>query len=339
MQRLGSFRSLLSRLLAALLVAGLVSGVETSAHAKTFKLASLAPAESAWGQLIEALASEVKTKTGGKVRFRLFLGGKLGDESKVAQKLGRGLDGAFFTGQGMGRILPAFRVVELPFLIESYAEADAARAAIWADLQARFEAETDHVLLGPGETGMVYLFGKSPVGSVEELREAKLWVWEGDQVASETFRVFGVSPRPLDILTVVQQLKSGGIDTVYNSPAGAVALGWTGDLSYVSGRNFAYASGGFVLTKKAWAKIPADLQPVVREVVEGYGEKIIAQAREDNQAAFDRLVGAGGGLEKVTITDEKYAELEKVGSDHWEQLAETIEATDLLAKIRAALDK
>ena len=94
MQRLGSFRSLLSRLIAALLVAGLVSGVETSALAKTFKLASLAPAESAWGQLIEALASEVKTKTGGKVRFRLFLGGKLGDESKVAQKLGRGLDGA-----------------------------------------------------------------------------------------------------------------------------------------------------------------------------------------------------------------------------------------------------
>jgi len=242
-------------------------GAAPAAEAATFRLASLAPQDSAWGKLIQEMASEVAKKTGNKVKFKLYLGGKLGDESKVTKRLGKGIDGAFFTGQGMGQLLPAFRVQELPFLVESYAEADTLRKALWPDFEAAFEKDTDHVLLGGGETGQVYLFSKQPIKDVADLRGARLWVWEGDKVASDTFAVFGVSPRPLDILTVVQQLKSGGIDTVYNSPAGAVALGWTGDLGYVTGRNLAYASGGFVLTKKAWKKVPADQQAIVKKVV------------------------------------------------------------------------
>jgi TRAP-type C4-dicarboxylate transport system substrate-binding protein len=201
-----------SQLLIGITLAALLSA-PSAAEAAQFRLASLAPQDSAWGKLIQELAAEVKSATGGKVAFKLYLGGKLGDEAKVVKKLGRGLDGAFFTGQGMGLIYPAFRVQELPFLSESYAQADKVRKVLWPDLEAGFEKNTQFVLLGPGETGMVYLFSKKPIASVAELRTSKLWVWEGDDVASETFKVFGVSPRPLDILTVVQQLKSGGIDT------------------------------------------------------------------------------------------------------------------------------
>lgn len=327
-------------LLAASVVAlAAAVGFSPSAEAKSFRLASLAPQDSAWGKLIQEMASEVAKQTGGKVKFKLYLGGKLGDETKVTKKLGRGLDGAFFTGQGMGLLLPAFRVQELPFLVESYEEADKVRKALWPDFEAAFEKETDYVLLGGGETGQVYLFSKEPIKDVAGLRGAKLWVWEGDQVASDTFKVFGVSPRPLDILTVVQQLKSGGVNAVYNSPAGAVALGWTGDLGYVSGRNFAYASGGFVLSKKAWKKIPKAHQATVKSIVQSYGEKIITQARKDNAAALARLTKSGGGLTQVDIDAGKYAEFKKVGSAAWPNLAKNLGATDYLNKARKALGK
>jgi TRAP-type C4-dicarboxylate transport system substrate-binding protein len=335
-------RSVLSpavfRLNAALLTAGLLAA-SAPAEAASFRLASLAPQDSAWGRLIQEMANEVDKATGGQVKFKLYLGGKLGDEAKVTKKLGKGLDGAFFTGQGMGLLLPAFRIQELPFLVENYGEADVVRRALWADFEADFEKSTDVVLVGGGETGTVYLFSKQPIDSVEGLKAAKLWVWEGDKVASDTFKVFGVSPRPLDILTVVQQLKSGGVDTVYNSPAGAVALGWTGDLGYVSGRNLAYASGGFVLTKKAWAEIPEAQRAVVKKVVTEYGEKIIAQARKDNEAALARLTGAGGGLKSVAITDAKYAEFAKVARDAWPDLAGNLGAAAYLDKARKALKK
>lgn len=309
------------------------------ASAKQFRLASLAPQDSEWGQQLQAMAQDVKKSTGGAVRFKLFLGGKLGDEAKVIQKLGRGLHGAFFTGQGMGGILPAFRILELPFLIENYEEADKARALLWPKFEEAFEANTKFVLLGAGETGMVYLFSKKPVKTIEALRQARVWVWQGDHVASSTFKAFGVSPRPLDILTVVQQLKSGGIDTVYNSPGGAVALGWTGDLRYVSGRNFAYASGGLALTKKAWASISPEHQEIVRRIAKKYGDQIIMRARQDNAAALKRLLAAGGGLEQIAISDAKYKEFKEVGRKAWPELAGQLDAAELLQSVRAALGK
>lgn len=324
------------RLNAALLTVGLLAA-SAPAEAATFRLASLAPQDSAWGRLIQEMATEVEKATGGQVKFKLYLGGKLGDETKVTKKLGKGLDGAFFTGQGMGQLLPAFRVQELPFLVSNYDDADVVRKALWPDFEAAFEKDTDMVLVGGGETGTVYLFSKQPITSVEDMKGAKLWVWEGDNVASDTFRTFGVSPRPLDILTVVQQLKSGGIDTVYNSPAGAVALGWTGDLGYVTNRNLAYSSAGFVLTKKAWAQVPADQQAAVKKVVAEYSEKIIAQARKDNIAALARLTGPGGGLKMVTIPDAKYAEFEKVAKAAWADLAKNLNASAYLDKARKAL--
>ncbi len=309
------------------------------AQAVDLKLASLAPTDSAWGRLIQEMASEVSKATGGAVNFKLFLGGKLGDEAKVTKKLGKGLDGAFFTGQGMGLLHPPFRVQELPFLVENYAEADTIRRTLWADFEADFEKNTNYVLLGGGETGQVYIFSKEPIDGVEAMRKSKLWVWEGDKVASDTFKVFGVSPIPLDILTVVQQIKNGGINAVYNSPAGAVALGWSGDLSYMTERAVAYASGGFVVTKDGWAKVPTEHQATVKKLVQTYGEKIIAQARADNDAAFKRLLGEGGGLKKVAISDAKYAEFKKVGSAAWPDLAKSLNAGAYLDKARAALKK
>ena len=324
------------------LLTALVVGSALFPHpvlAEEIRLASLAPQDSAWGKLIQALAADVEQSTGGQVKFKLFLGGKLGDESKVTKKLGKGIDGAFYMGQGMGLLLPAYRVLELPFLCENYEEADQVRKALFADFVADFEKNTDYVLLGPGETGMVYLFSKQPIEDVAGMKASKLWVWESDQVASDIFKVFGVSPRPLDILTVVQQLKSGGIDTVYNSPAGAVALGWTGDVAFVTGRPLTYASGGFVLTKAAWAKIPAAQQETVRNVVLKHAEKIVQQARIDNDAAMNRLVGAGGGLKKVPIPDAKYQELKKIATAAWPSLAGSLKADAYLQKARQTLGK
>lgn len=331
-------RHALRPLFGALLIAGTITQTD-AAEAKSLRLASIAPQGSAWGKLIQSLATKVKAATKGEVQFKLYLSGKLGDEAKVVKKLGRGVDGAFFTGQGIGLILPAFRVQELPFLSETYEEADQVRNALWPDFTAAFEKDTRYVLLGPGETGMVYLFSKKPIGSVEQLREASLWVWEGDNVAAETFKIFDISPRPLDLLTVVQQIKSGGIDAVYNSPAGAVALGWTGDLDHVTSRAFAYASGGFVLTKKAWKSIPEAHQATVKGIIQELGEQIVMQARTDNVAALNKLVSAGGGLISTPIPDAKYQELRKIAVANWGQLADGLKAKTYLDKARTVLKK
>jgi TRAP-type transport system periplasmic protein len=321
----------------ALLFVALVS-LSTSAHAATLRFASLAPSHSAWGELLTQMARVIETRTEGRVVLKMYLDGKLGDEATVLKKLGRGLDGAFLTGQGLGLAHPPVRVLELPFLIGSYEEADRARAAIWEQLQAGVAERTPYVLLGPGETGMVRLFSQREIDGLEALREARVWVWEGDVVAARTLQIFEVSPRPMDILSVVQQLKTGGVDTVYNSAAGAVALGWTGDLATVTERPFAYAAGGSIMLARSFERLRPEDRAVVEEVAEVFGRQIIEQIRKDDAETMARLVGPGGGLRPVSIPEARFEELAEVARSHWPELAEQLGAKPLLARVQDALE-
>lgn len=312
-------------------------GLSSSAHATTLRFASLAPSQSAWGKLLTQMARVIEARTEGRVVLKMYLDGKLGDEATVIKKLGRGLDGAFLTGQGLGLVHPPVRVLELPFLIGSLEEADQARDAIWDELTEGVAAQTPYVLLGPGETGMVRLFSQSEIDGLPALRKARVWVWEGDLVAARTLQIFEISPRPLDILSVVQQLKTGGVDTVYNSAAGAVALGWTGDLQTVTERPFAYASGGSLMTARSFQRLDPTDQAVVREVAEVFGRQIIEQIRSDNAETLARLTGPGGGLRPVAIPEARYQELAELARSHWPELARQLGAETLLAQVQDAL--
>ena len=62
-------RAMRSSRIAVTALAALLAGSQV-AEAKTFKLASLAPADSAWGRLITEMSAEVAKATGGKVKFK-----------------------------------------------------------------------------------------------------------------------------------------------------------------------------------------------------------------------------------------------------------------------------
>lgn len=309
------------------------------ALAEELRLASLAPQESPWGRELLAMAAEIEAATQGAVKLKLFLGGRLGDELKVATRLDQGIDGAIFTGRGLGAVLPAARILELPFLCESYAEADKARAVAFPALAEAFAARTEVVLVAPGEAGLLYLYSTKPIADANALRTARTWAWSGDSLAQQALESLGPKPTPLDVLAVGAALKAKTLDVVYNTPLGAVALGWTGEVDHVLARPLGYATGGVVLTKRAWAKIPEALRPTVQAIAQRYAEKIIAQSRAENDAVFSRLTAAGGGLKKVPITDAKYQELKKSAMQHWGELAKGLGAEDLLEPLRRVLQK
>jgi TRAP-type C4-dicarboxylate transport system substrate-binding protein len=99
----------------------------TTIHAKTsspkpteVKFAVLAPEGSTWIKLMREFAEDVKKKSKDTVSFRIFPGGISGDEFDVIRKMNfKKIDSSGFTGVGLGQILPAVRVFELPRLFDS----------------------------------------------------------------------------------------------------------------------------------------------------------------------------------------------------------------------------
>ena len=52
-----------------------------------FKLATLAPAKSAWMRVFKAAAKEIRKRTNGEVIVRIYGGGRRGDEKVVVRKM------------------------------------------------------------------------------------------------------------------------------------------------------------------------------------------------------------------------------------------------------------
>ena len=93
----------------------------------SIKLATVAPDNTPWSELLKRYKKRVETKAGKeRIEVKLFLGGMLGDENETVTKCKRGQIQAVGASTGaMATAVPELNVVELPFLFRNASEADA----------------------------------------------------------------------------------------------------------------------------------------------------------------------------------------------------------------------
>ena len=270
----------------------------SNAHAEktyTLKFATLIPSDTAWVNSIQKWSDELKTKSNNRLQLKIYPGGVMGDEPDVLRKIrSQQLHGAFFTGYGIGRIYPPARVLEMPFLFENTAESDYVRQQIMPSIEEGFRNK-GYELVGWPEVGFLHFFSKRPINSLNDLRSSRVWLWQGDPMGEAFASAAGVSPVPLSIMDVYTQLSAqhGSIDTVYNSPFGALAMQWHTKLKYATNVPMTNAIGGLVISHKFYKKLPTDLQILLRESGKIIAEEINLDARRDNKKSIDLLKQSG----------------------------------------------
>lgn len=261
----------------------------------TIKFASLIPADTAWMKSIENWSEELKTKSNGRIQLKIYPGGVMGDEPDVLRKIrSRQLQGAFFTGYGIGRIYSPARVLEMPFLFQNTDESDYVRKKIMPDIEQGFR-EKGFELVGWPEVGFLHFFSKQPINSLKELKDRHIWLWQGDPMGEAFASAAGVSPVPLSIMDVYTQLSAqhGSIDTVYNSPFGALAMQWHTKLKYASMVPLTNGIGSLVISQRFFNKLPEDLQLLLRETGQKTAELINIESRRDNKKSISLLKQSG----------------------------------------------
>jgi TRAP-type C4-dicarboxylate transport system substrate-binding protein len=276
---------LASLLLALVLLFGPVP--DASAAPKTrIKFSTLAPEGSSWMKVMHTLEKELVRVTGGEVGFKFYPGGVSGDEIDVIRKMRIGqIHAAGFTGVGLGQILPEVRVLDLPFLFRNDKEIETIYEKMNDHFTARFE-EKGYILLGWVPVGWIHFFSKEPVTTVASLRPQKAWMWEGDPLVQATYSGLGVSPHPLSVTDVLLSLQTGMVDTVYASAMGALALQWFTKVKYMSELRMANATGGVLMTKQAFDRLPDQHKKAVRQISKRYLKKLVQKIQEDNDKAI-----------------------------------------------------
>lgn len=278
--------------------------------AKTIKIATLSPDGTFWMKQMRVGAKEIKEKTDGRVKFKFYPGGVMGNDENVLRKIRIGqLHGGAVTIGTIAQSVPDVSLYGLPYLFSSLDDAAEIRKVTDPMLSAEIE-KSGFVNFGFAQGGFSYLMSKDPIRSLDDLRQRKSWIPEKSDVGLAIYRYVGVGPISLPLSDVLTGLQTGLIDTIVTSPIGALALQWHTHIRYVTDQPINYLAAMMIIDKKAFDKLSKEDQAIVREVMGKVYKTIDAQNKLDNIAAREALINQG--VEFIKLSDEDKQEWEKI---------------------------
>ena len=278
------------------------------------RMATLVPDGSSWHLILKETAEKWKELSGGRVRVRLYPGGVAGDDPDVVRKMRLGtLSAALLSAVGVGEIDRSVYALGIPLMYDSYDEVYWVHEKMKADLEAGLEKK-GFIVLNWMDGGWVHFFTKKPVAVPADLQKLKLFTWAGDAEAVEVWRAGGFRPVPLPSTEIATALQTGLIEALGSPPQVAVISQFFNHAPNMTDLRWQLLLGATLITKTAWAKIPADVRPAIREATEEAGARLRREIRE--AAAKDVAAMEKRGLTVVRVTDAQRAE--------WQKLTETL---------------
>lgn len=313
------------------ILAGMMCSSLAFSQQYTIKFATIAPKGTTPMNVMEEFDAAVRKESGGRLGFKIYPGNIQGDEKQVLRKIKAGLlQSGGFTGVGMGEIAPKVRILDSPFLVRTYDEADDLYKTFNDELAKAFE-DGGYVLLGWTELGFVYVFTNTLVQKPDDLKGLKMWTWEGDPIAETAFRVLGLSPIPLSFVDVRMSLQTGLINAFYATPYQSLALQWFTQVKYMVDAPLTDAAGAVLVSKKYFDALPADLQEILRRNGKIYMAKLTQLTRQDNMNAMAELKKQGIIL--TTATEKDLQQYVQVGDKVRRMLVGRMYTQDFLDRV------
>ncbi len=304
---------------------------------QTIRLATILPDGAPGTTELEGVADAIQKASGDHLGLKLYLGVS-GDEKDIVKKLKiNQLQAAHLTGLGLAEILPSIHVLDLPFFFTSYAEVDHVYENIFAHFQQAFR-EKGFEFLGFTETGFVYMYSNLKIENLAQLQQAKIWAAEGDPLTAAFVGEAKMQAVPLGIPDVLQSLQTGLIDTVYGPPSGMIGLQWFTKVKYVQTVPFVHATGGVVMSKKAFDALAPELQASLTKTMAEQAKLITQSLRKVNEDSKEEIRKSGvADLPKPS--DEFWAQFKDISNRVTENQAGNLYTKELLDKVRKLRDE
>lgn len=261
--------------------------------AQVLKIAALPPDGTPWMKEMRKRAMLIEKGTAGRVQFKFYPGGVMGNDQSVLRKIRIGqLQGGGVASGALAGLYPDSQTYGLPMLFHSYEEVDYVRSRM-DDVLLKGLEQHGFVVFGVAESGFAYLMSKRPIRRVEDLEGLKVWVPQGDPISRTFFEAAGRSPIPLPLSDVLTGLQTGLIDTAGTPPIGAIALQWHTAVKYLTETPLMYTYGMLLFDQKTFRRIAPGDQGIVREVLEQGFRELNKQNRSDNENAKQALRNQG----------------------------------------------
>lgn len=271
-----------------------------SLEAARIKIATVAPEGGAPMKAMREGAHEIEKATSGRVKFKFYTGGVMGNDAAVLKKMKIGqLNGGALTTAALARSFPDINIYSMPFLFNDSAEAEFVRKTLDPYISQGLEKK-GLILLGISDGGFAYLISRKMIHSTSDLKGTKPWITVGDDISGSVFRSAGINPVPLPIADVYTGLQTGLIDTITAPPASTIALQWHSRMKYLMDIPLAYIVGTLVVDKKAFDRLNPKDQAVVKKIMAEKFDALSEINRNDNKKAMQALKNQGIKITKLS---------------------------------------
>jgi tripartite ATP-independent transporter DctP family solute receptor len=258
------------------------------------RIGYILPKQSQLGAGASSFADEVAKRTGGRITVQQFPDATLGGEVEMLKGLQLGsIDLGFITGMGLPSVVPEAGVLNIPFLFNDVAHAQAVLdGPIGESFRERFAAK-DLVMLGWGENGLRHITNaKRPISAPEDLKGLKLRVPQSD-VLLMGFKALGVDVATLAFPQLFEALRAGKFDGQENPIATIRAAKFDQVQKFLTLSGHAYDPAVFVMSPDAFDDLSAEEKMSLAEAARLGGQASRAFAAEAQDAGVAALQQAG----------------------------------------------
>jgi tripartite ATP-independent transporter DctP family solute receptor len=265
----------------------------------TFKAATITAETFPYVEGFKFWKSSIERRTGGEVDFQIFHTAQLGDERTINEGI---LAGAIQAGVGAGAwagFVPAYNVVELPFLIrdmkQMYSLAD---GALGAKIGEQAEAKGFKVLAYYSTGDQHFQSRKAAIRSLADFKGMKMRVIQNKAVI-DGFRALGAVPTPLPYPEIYTALQQGTVDGTGNDLLTVTLAKFYEVARFFTWSSYLVEPRPVIMAKGYFDALPADFQQL-----------LIETARES--AIYERKVfedRSAGALEQAKKAGMIFADL------------------------------
>ena len=263
------------------------------------KLGTLAPKASSWGTVFESWKRTVKKESaaaGSPCEIDwAYSGGATGDEAgMIGGMLSGDRHGGALTATGLSAIYPSVVALQMPGLVETWAQLDALRSKARGEFDKAFDAK-GFKILGWGDVGIGHIMFKAPPGKQEirtpdHLKQYKTFSIAGDAIGAKFLEAVGIaSPKQLSVPAILPGLTGGSVDVITTPAIAAEQLQWGPLLSHVIDMPVGFGIGALIVKKDFYAGLPEGCRKVFEETGKNTSTTLTSTIRDVDEKAWQEL--------------------------------------------------
>ena len=279
------------------------------------------------------------TKSGGKMKVMEFPASQLGNEMQQQSALQGGVQQMSAPATtSLAGIVKEFGLVDFPFAVSNYAQADALLDGPLGQALIAKLPEKGLVALGYWDLGFRNVTNsKRAITKPEDFDGLKLRVIP-NPVFLDTFKAFKANPVPMPFAELYGALEARAVDGQENPFAVILSNKFYEVQKFVSATNHVYAANIVLVSKKFWDQ----LTPAEQKMMNEAADESRANQRQVSRAAAQKAVGElqAKGLQYNEVSPAEQKRMQQIAKPVIDRFAATYDPAivklynDELARIR-----